>query len=43
MRVDYHVYTAFSDDSDETKQELKALGVKEFCTFDKIKPIYHSL
>ena len=28
---------------DETKQELKALGFKEFCTFDKMKPIYHSV
>lgn len=28
---------------DETKQELKALGFKEFCTFDKMKPIYHEL
>lgn len=28
---------------DETRQEVKALGFKEFCTFDKMKPIYHSL
>ena len=28
---------------DETKQELKILGFKEFCTFDKMKPIYHQL
>ena len=28
---------------DETKQELKTFGFKEFCTFDKMKPIYHSL
>ena len=28
---------------DETKQELKTLGFKEFCTFDKMKPIYHQL
>ena len=28
---------------DETRQELKALGFKEFCTFDKMKPIYHLL
>ena len=28
---------------DETKQELKALGFQEFCTFDKMKPIYHQL
>ena len=28
---------------DETKQELKTLGFKEFCTFDKMKPIYHPL
>ena len=25
----------------ETKQELKALGFKKFCTFDKMQPIYH--
>ena len=25
---------------DETRQELKALGFKEFCTFDKMKPMY---
>lgn len=28
---------------EETKQELKALGFTEFCTFDKMKPIYHPL
>ncbi len=28
---------------DETKEVLKELGFKEFCTFDKMKPIYHSL
>ncbi len=28
---------------EETKQELKALGYKEYCTFDKMKPIYHEL
>lgn len=28
---------------DETKQELKTLGFQEFCTFDKMKPIYHQL
>lgn len=28
---------------DKTKQELKTLGFKEFCTFDKMKPIYHQL
>lgn len=28
---------------DETKQELKTLGFKDFCTFDKMKPIYHKL
>ena len=28
---------------DETRQEVKALGFKEFCTFDKMKPIYHQL
>ena len=28
---------------DETKQELKAIGFEEFCTFDKMKPIYHQL
>ena len=28
---------------DETKQELKMLGFKEFCTFDKMKPVYHQL
>ena len=28
---------------DETKQELKMLGFKEFCTFDKMKPVYHPL
>lgn len=82
MRADYHVHTAFSDDSDypmeqvvrdilglyqslgghiltigsdshkpahlgayieETKQELRALGFKEFCTFEKMVPKYHPL
>lgn len=28
---------------DETKQELKALGFETFCTFDKMKPVYHPL
>ena len=28
---------------DEAKQELKNLGFKEFCTFDKMKPVYHKL
>ncbi len=28
---------------DETKQELKELGFQEFCTFDKMKQIYHQL
>lgn len=27
----------------ETQKELKALGFKEFCTFDKMKPIFHQL
>ena len=27
----------------ETKQELKALGFKKFCTFDKMQPIFHQL
>ena len=28
---------------DETKEVLKELGFKKFCTFEKMKPIYHSL
>ena len=28
---------------DETKKELKKLGFKEFCTFAKMKPVYHPL
>ena len=28
---------------DETRLELKALGFKEFCTFDKMRPVYHQL
>lgn len=28
---------------DETKRELKILGFEEFCTFDKMKPVYHQL
>lgn len=28
---------------DETKEELKALGFEEICTFDKMKPVYHKL
>ncbi len=28
---------------DEAKQELKNLGFKEFCTFDKMKAVYHKL
>ena len=27
----------------ETKQQLKALGFKKFCTFDKMQPIFHQL
>lgn len=27
----------------ETKQELMKLGFSQFCTFDKMKPIYHEL
>lgn len=27
----------------ETKQELMKLGFSQFCTFDKMKPIYHKL
>lgn len=28
---------------DETKQELRTLGFGEFCTFEKMKPVYHPL
>lgn len=28
---------------DETKEELKALGFEQICTFDKMKPVYHKL
>lgn len=28
---------------EETKQELKALGFQYYCTFEKMKPIYHLL
>lgn len=28
---------------DETKEELKALGFEQICTFDKMKPIYHNI
>lgn len=28
---------------EEGKEELKALGFKEFCTFDKMNPIFHQL
>lgn len=28
---------------DETKQELKDLGFEKFCTFAKMKPVYHEL
>lgn len=28
---------------DDTKQELRALGFTEFCTFDQMKPVYHPL
>lgn len=28
---------------DETKEELKALGFEQICTFDKMKPVYHQL
>ncbi len=28
---------------DETKKELKMLGFKEFCTFEKMQPIYHKI
>ncbi|MCD7893349.1 MAG: histidinol-phosphatase HisJ family protein [Erysipelotrichaceae bacterium] len=28
---------------EETKEELKKLGFKEFCTYDKTKPIFHKL
>ena len=28
---------------DEAKKELKMLGFKEFCTFEKMMPVYHGL
>ena len=28
---------------EETKKELLDLGFEYYCTFDKMKPIYHSL
>ncbi len=28
---------------DEAKEELRKLGYTEFCTFDKMKPVFHSL
>lgn len=28
---------------DEIKRELKTLGFNEFCTYDKMKPVYHQL
>jgi histidinol-phosphatase (PHP family) len=28
---------------DDAKQELRALGFTEFCTFDRMKPVYHPL
>ncbi len=28
---------------DDTKQELRALGFTEFCTFEQMKPVYHPL
>lgn len=28
---------------EETKEDLKSLGFEYFCTFDKMKPIYHQL
>lgn len=28
---------------DETKEELKALGFEQICTFDKMQPIYHNI
>ena len=28
---------------DEMKEELKALGFEQICTFDKMKPVYHNL
>lgn len=28
---------------DEAKEELKRLGFEEFCTFDRMEPVYHIL
>ncbi|MBU5455232.1 hypothetical protein [Caproiciproducens sp. MSJ-32] len=27
----------------EVREELKKLGFKQFCTFEKMKPIFHDL
>lgn len=40
---DAHTTDRILDHEEEAKQILKEIGFKEFCTFNKMKPIFHSL
>lgn len=40
---DAHNIEYLADQIDEVKKELKSMGYKTFCTFEKMKPKYHNL
>lgn len=40
---DTHETEHLADHIDEVKEELKSMGYRTFCTFEKMKPIYHEL
>ncbi|MDF9825893.1 histidinol-phosphatase (PHP family) [Breznakia sp. PF5-3] len=40
---DAHTVMDLGKDIDVAKAELKKIGFKEFCTFEKMKPIFHKL
>ncbi len=40
---DAHEPTHIADHFDEVRAELKKIGFTKFCTFDKMKPIFHDL
>lgn len=40
---DCHVASDFGDHIPEVRQQLKTIGFREFCTFEKMTPIFHKL
>lgn len=40
---DSHKPNAVANSFDLTREKLKAIGFREFCTFDRMKPIFHEL